>query len=314
MEITSLSSCTYNTCSISSSPYGYRPSRGVSIVFISSFTSSFIGLQLITLHTKKWLSFSIPLSITCLFEMIGYAIRFTNWDNPWDIHLYAVSEFFLTIAPTMMTSSIYLIIERMLFILGREHSVVNPRWYRFFILADIISLATQLVGLGISMWDIAATYNAGPGSDKGGRVIAVGIGIHALLLTIFLVLFVVALVQAIFAYRELGYTTFNPEGGRYKSLQRRFKIFLAVLLIDVLCLLTRDVYRTIGFVEGFDGGTRIEGWFALFDGLVVSEAVLGLAVLHPSYVFTDYSKKQEADKLSTSSPISYGRLVRQSII
>ncbi|KAM0819438.1 putative RTA1 like protein-domain-containing protein [Seiridium cardinale] len=313
MEITALPSCTSETCPISLSPYGYRPDQGVNIVFLLSFTSSFMGLQIITLYTRQWLAFSIPLCIASLFEVIGYAARIGSWSNPWGRTPYAVTEFFLTIAPTLVSSSIYVTTERMLFFLGPEHSMINPRWYRLFIVADMISFAVQIAGLGVAIWDVIA-HGFGPGPDKAGRVIAVGVGIHVLMLTVFLVFYTIALIQAAMANQELGYTTFNPDRGGYGKLTWRFRIFLVALLVGVVCLVARGVYRTIGFVEGFDGGSRIEGWFALLDGLLTAEAVLGLVVLHPSYVFTDYSKEKEAGKLNVSRPVSYGKLARQVMV
>lgn len=104
MEINSLSTCTYETCPISLSTYGYRPNQGVSVIFLISFLSSFIGLQIIIWYAKQWLRFSIPLCVVCLFEVVGYAARIRSWNNPWDVNLYAATEFFLTIAPTMVTT------------------------------------------------------------------------------------------------------------------------------------------------------------------------------------------------------------------
>jgi hypothetical protein len=63
-----------------------------------------MGLLIITLYTKQWLTFSIPLCIACLFEVVGYAVRIGSCNNPWDMRLYAVAEFFLTIAPTFVST------------------------------------------------------------------------------------------------------------------------------------------------------------------------------------------------------------------
>lgn len=164
------------------------------------------------------------------------------------------------------------------------------------------------------MWDITARDTVGPDSDKGARIIAGGIGLHALVLTIFLILYSLALVQSMLAYREYGYTTFNAERGGFQKLSWKFKLFLVALLVGILCLLTRDVYRIIGFAKRFDGGTETEGWFALFDGLMISEAVLSFVVLHPSYVFTDYSREKDADKFKTTRSVSYGKLTRLAVV
>lgn len=198
--------------------------------------------------------------------------------------------------------------------LGREHSFVNPRWYRYCIFADISSGVVQVIGLGFSLRDICVTHNVRPKSDEGGHIIAIGVGIHALMLTAYLILFISALVNAGKACWEQEYSTFDHKDGVYRSLSWKFKLFVVALLIAALLLLVRDAYRTIGFVDSFDGGGSIESLFAIFDGLMVSVAVLGLVLLHPSYVFTDYSNEKDVCIETTSVTISFGKLARHSVI
>jgi hypothetical protein len=202
----------------------------------------------------------------------------------------------------------------MLFCIGREHSIINPKWYRYFILADIAGFAVQIIGLGFSTVDIITTSTVRFQSSKGARILVVGIGIHGMALTIYLVFLITVLVLAFRAHHELGYTTFNPERGGYKGLSWRFRLFLVALLIGVVCLLTRDLYRMIDLVVGIDHGARSEAPFALLDGQMVSLSVLGLVTLHPSFVFTDYSRRKEADKLSMTTVVSYGNIARVAVI
>lgn len=211
--------------------------------------------------------------------------------------------------------SIYLVMGETLFVLGQEHSLINPSWYNYCIGADVLSFAVQVMGLAFAIWDVAGTGSVGQESDTGGRIIAGGTVIHALMLVVVLVIYVVALLKGYISWCETGYTTFNIERGGYKKCSTRFKVFLAAITVALLCLLARDVNRMIGFIQEFDGGNRNQARWAALDGLLVSEAVLGLVVLHPSYVFSDYNKKKKySDGVRTPSSASYGRLARQVIV
>ncbi|KAI0136454.1 RTA1 like protein-domain-containing protein [Xylariales sp. AK1849] len=309
-----LSSCTFETCPISSSLYGYWPNQNVNTVFLISFASSLIGFGLITFFTRQWMAFSIPLSLACLFEVLGYAVRAGSSANPWDVHLYVVTELFLTIAPSCISMGIYLTMENTLSVIGNEHSVIDPKYYARFTYVNHVAFCIQAIGLCISIWNILASSGVGHNADKGGYVIAAGIGLQALTLGLFLILYTVILLSAYLAYREFGYTTFCAGRGGRKVLSCRFKIFLAVVLIAAICLLTRDLFRIIGFADGFDGGNRNEWSFALFDGLLISEAVMGLVVFHPAYVFTDYAKADRGGQAGALSLTSSGSFAERQVV
>ncbi|KAI1846724.1 hypothetical protein JX265_008972 [Neoarthrinium moseri] len=298
------------------SPWGYRPNQSINVIFLVSFFTSIVGLQVISLYTRQWLKFSIPLSVACLFELVGYAARAGSSTSPLDVRLFAVTTFFLTIAPSFISTSIYVTAERTFYVFGKEHSLIDPKWYASFVCIDAISLVLQVVGLVVAYWDIAAMNRVGLDSNNGGGVIAAGLVIQAIMLMIFLLLFSYAMAQGFVAWREFGYTTFNPRRGGYRRLGWPCILFLVVVVFSVCSLLARNIYRTVGFVRSFDGGNNSEAAFALCDGLLVSLAVLGLLVLHPSYVFSDYSKEKDADKLSSSasSGPSFGRIMQQGVV
>jgi hypothetical protein len=154
---------------------------------------------------------------------------------------------------------------------------------------EYVALVYQIVGFGVSIAGIATTGGLGVDADRGGYIVAAGLGLHVLVLFFLLVVFSTGLIKAAFTYREFGHATLNPTRG-YVALSRTFGMFLAVLLISLVCLIMRGLYRTVGFAAGFDGGSKNEGLFALFDGLMVSQTVLGLAVFHPALVFSDINK------------------------
>jgi hypothetical protein len=186
--------------------------------------------------------------------------------------------------------------------------------------ADITSFAIQLIGLSLAIWEMVTEDRIGNVAIRGGKIIAIGLAVHAAMLAVVLVIYIVALIKAYLSYREIGYTTLNSERGGYKKCTTRFKVFLGGILVAFFCLLGRDLYRMLGFISGFDGGNRNEARWSLLDGLLVSEAVLGMAVLHPSYIFSDFNKRKKykyTDAVRSVRPpstISYGRLARQAVV
>lgn len=210
--------------------------------------------------------------------------------------------------------SIYLTIEKTFSVLGKEHSLLDPKSYVHLIYLEYLGLVIQFIGFGVSIAGISKTAGLGADANTGGYIVAAGLGLHVLALASFLVVYSTGLIKAALTYCEFGCATLDPERG-YVVLGRRFKIFLAVLSISLVCLFTRGLYRIVGFAGGFDGGSRNEGLFALFDGLLVSQTVLGLVVFHPAYVFNDNDKTEQGCS-GRASPEMYhvGEGVRHTIV
>ncbi|KAH8675407.1 RTA1 like protein-domain-containing protein [Xylariales sp. PMI_506] len=267
-------------------PYGYRPNVGVNAIFLISFASSLIAMEIVPLCTRRWLSVSLPLSTACLFEVIGYAVRIGGWANPWSLPCYEATTLFLTIAPLFISTSIYLATEKTLAVIGKEHSLIDPTGYSNFIYADLVALVVQLIGFGVAICEISVNGRLGRGAEVGGFIVAAGLALHVVTLIFFATLFTAALVRAWLSYREFGYTTLSlgrATGAGHRPLRLRFKVFLITVSIAVTCLTIRGLYRLVGFARGFDTGSRSEVLFALLDALMVSIAVLAMAVCHPAY-------------------------------
>jgi hypothetical protein len=202
--------------------------------------------------------------------------------------------------------SIYLTGETIFSVIGQEHSLANPKIYAHLVWIELIGIALQLLGVGFAMLSSSTDAGLGPGADKGGYVVAAGMGLHAVSLISFFVFFAAGLIHASVTYRKFGYTSFNPKS-EYEVSSRRFKIFLMIVFIAVLCLIARVLYRIVGLARGFDEGSRNQGLFAVFDGLMVAEVVLGFAVSNPAYVFRDSGQAETRSPMKTAAVYSYGR-------
>ncbi|KAK8048878.1 hypothetical protein PG994_010608 [Apiospora phragmitis] len=253
--------------------------QAVSVLFIVVFVSILLSCVLFTLLLRRWGNFTIPLALTCVFEIIGHGIRASSVTGQWNAYLFVVVTTLLTIAPSFVSIAMYMTIKRTLQIIGKEHSLINPGWYVYLIWPDLAGLAIQIVGLILALSGISnTTGRLGPGANSGGIVVAAGIGLHAATLAVFMTLFAVVLCLAFATYRQ--------------ALTCRFKGYLLIIVLVVVCLLVRDLYRAIGLAQGFATASVGDAMFALLDGFLVAEAVLGLAVFHPAWVLVDGHKPE----------------------
>jgi hypothetical protein len=70
-----LDSCTLETCSISSSYWGYQPSIIANAVFIGLFSFSLLAFLVQALLSRRYLGFSIAMICGGVLEVLGYAGR-----------------------------------------------------------------------------------------------------------------------------------------------------------------------------------------------------------------------------------------------
>ncbi|KAI1766175.1 RTA1 like protein-domain-containing protein [Hypoxylon sp. FL1150] len=299
----SIAECTFDTCPVAASPYGYPPSTIADAIFfiihIGSLLACLLYSYYLTDSNKRWLNFSIPVSIACLFEAIGYAVRLGSVSDPWNVALYATSTSFLLVAPALVSAGIYMTIPETIAILGVEHSLVNTTHYPHLIWIDVVGFVLELVGIIISFSDLSPDRGLGPHIELGNPIIAAGIGLQSLSLICFLVLFAVVLFRAAVAHHQFGYTTFHPIHG-FLPMAHRFKFFIAMVLISVMCLLGRNLYQMVILGTGLNSSTaKNQALFAGLDSLLVAEAVVGLVVAHPVRFLRDGVEKRRGSRSTT---------------
>ena len=205
----------------------------------------------------------------------------------------------------ILRTRIYTNIWRAVTVLGTEHSLINPAHYAKLLYADALALALQVAGLVLFFVRATAPVLIAQNTVTpaqfdthiGGPLLSAGLAIQLLSISIFVVLFSAVLVRASLAAREFGFTTFHVLGaeaegeGGYIPLGSRFKIYVAVVSVSLVCLLARNLYAVMSAVGGGLGGeiAANEALFTGLDGLMVSQAVVGLVAVHPSY-FLDSNK------------------------
>ncbi|KAI1394132.1 RTA1 like protein-domain-containing protein [Hypoxylon trugodes] len=286
----SIASCDFDTCPVAASPYGYPPSPAAEAIFLTIHIGALLACQLYTFYIadrNRWLEFSVPISIACLLESIGYAIRIGSSVDPWNVVLYATSTAFIIVAPAFIATGIYFITPEVIKILGKEHSPINIAHYPLLIWVDIVGFALQLIGIIVSFSDISTSTGLGHNAHYGTPIIATGIILQAVSLITFLSLFTIVLFQASLTNSHYGYTTFHPSHG-FVPIAQRFKFFVAMLLVSTMCLFGRGVYQVIILSEGLESWTaKNQALFAGLDSFLVAEAVVGLVIAHPVLFLRD---------------------------
>ncbi|RYP76922.1 hypothetical protein DL771_001475 [Monosporascus sp. 5C6A] len=289
-----LSACDFNRCLVSSSPYGYRPSALASGIFVGLFSLTLVGCLAIaaTVSRGRWLHFTVPVCIACVFEIIGHGSRIASWSDPWDVWRFIVSTTFLTVAPAFVAAAIHIIIAKTVPVLGTEHSLVEPSHHEKLLVVDGLGLVLQAAGLAASFSSLDLDLSTGVGM-VGGALVVTGLVVQLLSLSVSGALFGAVLFRASATARERYHDQAGP--GNLAPLGARVKALVAVLVISLVSIAVRGLYAVIAAASrfGVGGFARNEALFAGFDGLMVSQAVVGLVAVHPAY-FLDGALKARA--------------------
>lgn len=232
LDFTKMTLCTKITeeC-IKRTIYGYRPNpiaNGFFAAFFAACAIAHIWLGL-RFRTKNY---AIVLAIGCVALVLGYIARLGLYFWPFNSIPFEVQVCCLIIAPAFNSAAIYLVLKRVVEVLGPECSVLKPKQYTVvFVTADIVSLALQATGGGFAVM-------AGDDKDQldlGNNIMMAGIAFQVVTLSI------LAIFAAIFVVRR----TSRPLSGiALQTWQSaRFRWFLAGLVTAFTTIFIRCVYR-----------------------------------------------------------------------
>lgn len=122
-----------------------------------------------------------------------------------------------------------------------------------------------------------------------------GLVLQTLALAAALGLLAVAYVRAGKVDRKYGYTTFHRDGVGYVSLSPRLKTFLAVLPLAGVCTLVRCAYRSAAVWGGLGSDiARHEVLWLAAEGVMLTEAMLSLAIFHPAIWLEDGIRRRSS--------------------
>ncbi|MCJ1252227.1 hypothetical protein MMC24_000031 [Lignoscripta atroalba] len=238
--------------------YGYPPSLAAGAVFCALFTTSMI------VHTIQLV-----------------------WKRQWWQLVFSVGA----LAPCFFTAGCYIILGKLIPILGHHTSPLSPALYLWiFCTCDVVSIIMQGIGGGLA----STAFQTGVGDPKTGTNIMVsGIVFQMASITVFVALFVLVLLRAQ-----------KVEG---LSLTRGIKLTVGATTFAIALIYARSVYRTVELLQGWSGYLIThESYFIALDGTMMVLAVVVYNVLNPAWLLTSPSGRAVGEKrggpVDTSSP------------
>ena len=173
-------------------------------------------------------------------------------------------------APTFFTAGAYVILGRIISILGRKTSPISPVLYLWiFCTIDVISLVIQAVGGGLA----AVAFNSTPEGDTdiGTNIMVAGIDFQLASVVVFSVLFFVVLYRAT-AVLHLSIL----------KIDRNLQVLVFATSFSILLIVMRSIYRTIELAGGWTGPViETERYFLALDGAPMAAAVIIFNIFHP---------------------------------
>ncbi|KAJ6115533.1 hypothetical protein N7523_005950 [Penicillium sp. IBT 18751x] len=254
--------------------YGYVPTLGAGIAYLVLFGLSMI-LHIIQMCWKRtwWTS---VFAIGCLVEVIGWAGRTWSSECPYNSTAFLMQISTLIIAPTFFTAGIYVLLGQFIQLLGRESSILKPSLYLWiFVTCDIVSLVIQAIGGGLASGEAT---KIGGNTAPGTHIMVAGIVFQLFSVTIFV------LCAADFIRRSLRHRLLQQLTGSVVPL-------LGAMILSVVCIYIRSIYRTIELSQGWSGYLIThESYFIALDGAMMTVAVVVFNVIHPGWLLPGHNK------------------------
>ncbi|KIO22638.1 hypothetical protein M407DRAFT_27826 [Tulasnella calospora MUT 4182] len=264
------------------SPYGYIPTLWICVLFVVLYSlTSAAHLGQATYYRMWWLFPTMV--IGGVGEIIGWAGRTWSSRNYFSDNAFYMNICCTIIAPSFMTAAMFIMMGRIIGLVGEEYSRLRPRTYSIlFISADFAALVIQAVG-GAT----AASADTSSGSETGGNIMVAGIIVQMAAITIY------CIIQGDYLWRVLTDRPVNsaPSGagtprsdiegvsntvtlekeaasGRAR-LTPNIKNMVLGLGIATVFVYIRSIYRTIELLGGWNGAVFVnERLFSTYKSLL----------------------------------------------
>ncbi|KAH6982450.1 RTA1 like protein-domain-containing protein [Ilyonectria robusta] len=259
--------------------YKYDPSVAAAVIFVVGFTISGLYHAFQIFKLKSY--YFIPFFIGCVVEIIGYGARAVNATEPsgeWTQGPYIIQALLLLLGPPFYAVSIYMILGRLMRLLGAEHySIIRTKWLtKFFLLGDVASILGQGMGGGM-----LAGADSKASRDRGQMIIIIGLAIQIIFFGLFMV---VTIIFHRRIYRE-------PTNASLKMVSPWNKL-LVVLYGTSGLIMIRSLFRVIEYVMGEDGVLMSKEVFIyLFDATLMLVVSIAFNVFHPSRIIKNEKRQ-----------------------
>ena len=196
-----------------------------------------------------------------IVQFLGYCGRAAAHSDPTKLGTYIMQTTLILIAPALFAASIYMILGRLIRILGAESlSIIPVSWMtKIFVAGDVISFFMQAGGGGLQ---------ASGNHDIGQKIIIGGLFVQIIMFSIFLV------TTIIFHRRALKQNT-----GLMLSSIVNWKRYLHILYITSTLILIRSIFRVVEYLQGHDGYlSSHEIFLYVFDAILMFLVMLIFAI------------------------------------
>ncbi|RYO79279.1 hypothetical protein DL766_002090 [Monosporascus sp. MC13-8B] len=253
----------------------YTPSLGGNVALLALF-AVLIPIALVMGIRYNSIVFSAALATGLALEAMGYIGRILLRNGPSSRSSFALFFLGTVMGPNFISGAIFHVMPRIIAVYGPEFRAWRPSWYLpVFYGLTAVSLLLEIAG-GV----VSTTKLISNAIDTGVRVLAVGLAIYLIALTIFAahaILFAIAL-------RTRHHILDTTYASVYSS--RLFRAFLTGYSAATSLILLRTAFRIVVVAERFQSSVaQAEVVFLIFDGAVVFLAGAILLILFPGRVF-----------------------------
>lgn len=266
--------------------YRYTPVQWVNLQYLCFYELLFLVgvLQLVRIYraqhndidSKKKLQYvvvSIPFLLGCMVEGLGYAIRYLSVTHTDLLLPYIVLTFLILNAPALYTTTIYMTFEEVVRILNASAYAAVPLDFMTILFAGGESVAVLLEFVGSCL---IILRKSSFGAQYWGLVLTKCSPIWHLGC---ISSFVVVLTTFLFKCWKLPTEVVKVQSV-HSSLWNDRKLVLIRLLVATLLIMVRSIYRSVEFIEGFNGYVmQHEAFFFTLDAgmLLLASIILLLA-------------------------------------
>lgn len=280
-------------------PNHYIPNYAGNLTSAVLFSVLLIWGAVTGIYYKQWW-FGTAFFLGSTLEVIGYIGRVlsSNEEGATNMSYYIWQIICLTMAPSFYMAGIYYLLAKFTVIYGKGISRLMPLWYSYiFIACDLLAIFIQGAGgayTGSNSSDMAAR-------ERGTNILIAGLIVQLVGMCVFGILCIDFYIQ-IKRYKkkalksnpqlqslskeQLDEAIYEPRYAVIRNKRPLFKIFVLCVMTATILIFIRSVFRTIEFVQGYDGYLRVhEIYMFVFDTICVFIAVFLLTVINPGMVF-----------------------------
>lgn len=285
--------------------YSMKPNLAANLIFTILFGLALV-LHIIIAIYGKTIYFGICFFAGTGLEFAGYLARTMAVNDRDNLNYFLCQIICLTIAPAFLMAGIYYLLALLIVLNGRLFSILRPLWFSYiFVCCDVLSLVIQAVGGAITATSLL-NYESTTG---GTNIMVAGIAFQVASMSLFLGFYCDFVHRTFFkASSEVQFTVknflkmlFNTAEGKqmkekcelaydvtYKEVRQRrlFNWAPLIILISVMFIYVRCIYRVIELAEGWSGNLIVhEAYIMILDALMCFLTSAMYVFFHPAFIF-----------------------------